>query len=168
MRKKIVVGFLILSSLSPLSALGKIAPTFRGELLSGGRYALEEHTVRKKGLLICFWATWCAPCLEELRHLKDRLGNADLPVEVVSVNVDNGDSASDVRSVVRQQQIGFPVLLDPRHEIFSQFQLSRTLPFSVLIGPKLEVLETFSGYNESMVERVAQRLHAKGVSREKE
>lgn len=49
------------------------------------RAALSEATGHVR--LINFWASWCAPCLEELPHLRD-VGRRHPEVDVVLVNVD--------------------------------------------------------------------------------
>ena len=66
---------------------------------------------RGKVLLVNFWATWCAPCREELPSL-ERLRDAlrGRPFEALAVNVAEGESR--VRRFLTDVPLGLPILLD--------------------------------------------------------
>lgn len=132
-------------------AFAKIAPSFQGELLSGGRSGMRQFLRPNRGLLLSFWASWCAPCLEELKHVTEKLkSDPSLPLDLLTVNVDRSETLADVKPTLKLYRFSFPVILDSRHEIFSKYQQADTLPFSVLIGPDGELLTSFTGYNETM------------------
>lgn len=148
--------FLILFGLVFASfAQAKQAPKFSGELMSGGRAKLEKLITPKRALLLCFWATWCAPCLQELKsvtaHLKE---HPELPLDLMTVNVDTSESATDVKPLVKQNGYTFPVILDPKHEILAKYNESKELPFSVLIGDNSAIELTFKGYREDMFTQI--------------
>lgn len=141
--------------LSASISMGAVAPRFQAEKLGGGRLTLDETLSKGKAVLITFWATWCVPCLEELKALKEGFEkDENLPFDVIAVNVDTPETASDVRSTVKRYGLKFPVLLDPKHEVFSKYQKAASLPFSALLSPKGEILETFSGLHEGMIEKM--------------
>ncbi len=142
-------------------SFGKIAPSFQGDLLGGGRVSLAEELAKdnSKGLLLCFWATWCAPCIQELKQVTERLKNdPTLPLKVLTVNVDTSETSSDVKSTLKLYQFKMPVITDPKHEIFSKYQNIKTLPFSVLIKPNGEIVETFNGFHEEMFAKAREAL----------
>lgn len=156
---------LLLGLLVVVSGLAgaKPAPSFRAEKLDGQRVALQDLLSPGRGTLLSFWATWCVPCIQELnavtKHLKD---DPKLALDLVSVNVDKSDTASQVRPLVKEKGFHFPILMDPQHLIFGKYQATPELPYSVLISPSGEILETFQGYNESMFQSV--RKHLQKVS----
>jgi len=132
-------------------ATAKIAPPFQGELLGGGRGSLKQYLKADRVLLVSFWATWCSPCLEELKKVTENLAkDPSLPLEVVTINVDTAETASDVKPTVRLQGFSFPVMLDPKQEIFSKYHQAKTLPFSVLLSPDGNIEATFNGFHEEM------------------
>lgn len=145
------------------SAFAKPARFFQGDLLGGGQLALRESLKPNRRVLVCFWASWCAPCLEELKMVKEKLKeDPSLPVDVITVNVDKSDTASDVKPTVKNYGIQFPVILDPMQNIFAKFQNGDTLPFSVLIGPSGDIETIFNGLHEDMFATVKQILASKG------
>ncbi len=147
--------FLLALALLPLFAAAKPAPNFRAELLTGERTSLKELQKPEKGLLVCFWATWCVPCMEELRLVSEKVkNNPDLPFDVITVNVDSADTSSDIRSTVTQQNLKFPILLDPKHEIFSRYHQGKSLPFSALIDAQGNLVSTFEGLQEDMFKKI--------------
>lgn len=150
---------LIALVLSASVASAAVAPRFQGEKLGGGRLNLEESLSKGKAVLVTFWATWCVPCLEELKTLKDGFAkDPSLPFDVLAVNVDTTETASDVRSTVKRYGLSFPIVLDPKHEIFSKYQKAASLPFSALVSAKGVILETFSGLHEGMIEKMKETV----------
>lgn len=151
---------LALISLS-VSSFAKIAPSFQGDLLGGGRVSLAEELSKdnSKALLLCFWASWCAPCMQELKQVTEKMKNdPSLPLRVLTVNVDTAETASDVKPTLKLYQFKIPVVTDPKHEIFSKYQAANTLPFSVLVKPNGEIAETFNGFHEEMFVKVREAL----------
>jgi len=75
--------------------------------LQGRMRRLAEWSGR---LLVCnFWATWCAPCREEIPLLlAARTKYAGFGVEIVGIAVDN---AAKVREFAGSFKIAYPVLL---------------------------------------------------------
>jgi thiol-disulfide isomerase/thioredoxin len=75
--------------------------------LSGKQRRLAEWQGR--AVLVNFWATWCAPCREEIPLLvaaRRKYGPAG--VEIVGIAIDN---ASKVAEYSRNMAISYPVLL---------------------------------------------------------
>jgi thiol-disulfide isomerase/thioredoxin len=64
--------------------LGTRAPVFA---LNDGQHAVDLSKLRGHVVLLNFWASWCAPCIEELPSLEEL--QRELPqVEVVAVSTD--------------------------------------------------------------------------------
>ncbi len=136
-----------------VTAFSEQAPFFQSETTDGKSYSLKDKLKDGKPVLISFWATWCQPCVDELNTLKTRLGK-DSGVEVVAVNVDTSETSSDVRPTMRLHKIEFPTILDPKHQIFSKYNSTKAVPFSVLVSAKGEILATYSGYSEEMMKKL--------------
>jgi thiol-disulfide isomerase/thioredoxin len=71
------------------------APALRVKSLNSGGAEVDLSSYAGKFVLVDFWATWCAPCREEVPNLKqayDRFGN-DPRFAMLSISLDRGPSA---------------------------------------------------------------------------
>ena len=94
--------------------LGRPAPVFA---INDGQHAVNLRDLRGQVVLLNFWATWCAPCIEELPSLE--LLQQQLPqVKVVAVATDE-DAASYQAFLARR-----PI---PLLTVFDAAQRSNTL-----------------------------------------
>jgi len=77
--------------------------------LDGRPHDLADY--RGKVVVVNFWATWCAPCRDELPSL-ERLRDAlrGRPFEVLAVNVAEGESR--VKRFLAEVPLRLPILLD--------------------------------------------------------
>lgn len=88
------------------------APEIDLALLGGGDWRLSEN--RGQVLLLNVWATWCKPCrkeLPELARLHEEYGPRGF--SVVGVSVDPARKEPEVKQMVEEMSLPFPVLLDP-------------------------------------------------------
>ena len=85
-----------------------------------------------KVLVVNFWATWCAPCREEIPLLVD-LERRRPGVRVVGIAVDRPEA---VRAFAAELGIGYPILLDDLQGSTMRRYGNRigALPFTVITG----------------------------------
>jgi peroxiredoxin len=90
--------------------VGAPAPVITAETVDGEQVSLSG--LRGKVVILNFWATWCAPCREEMPALQERYEKyKDSDLVVLAVDFD--ETADDVRAFRDQLGLTFPVLLDP-------------------------------------------------------
>jgi peroxiredoxin len=107
----------------------KRAEDFTVALLRGEPLKLSEQ--RGKPVMINFWATWCAPCREEMpamERLYRRHRERGFVLLAVSVDAD----ASLVRPFLEQHKLTFPVALDSKMSLANAYGV-RALPSSFLV-----------------------------------
>ena len=105
----------------------------------GGELALAE--LRGRPLLLNFWATWCAPCLEEM-PLLDRFAQEHRAAgwQVVGLAL---DGAEPVREFLARMPVGFPIGLAQGRGVGLSRELGNTrgaLPFSVVFDTRGEAV----------------------------
>lgn len=111
-------------------------PPFTFTTADGRLLHVADYTgANGRGAVLNFWATWCAPCVEEMPSLAllARALEADR-IAVLPVSADRG-GAGVVTPFFRNHAIeGLPVLLDPGSEAVHALRLGG-LPTTVLVGP---------------------------------
>jgi len=92
-----------------------------------------------KFLLVNFWATWCAPCLEEIPMLSElRRTGQGWGFEIVGIAIDHADK---VREMATKLSISYPVLLADVRGLQLLRDLgnpSGGLPYTVLLDHELQ------------------------------
>lgn len=99
-----------------------------------------------KTLVVNFWATWCAPCVDEMPELSALQSEvATTNVQILGVGI---DSRANIAQFESKHKITYPLYVSG----FSGTELSREfgnkaggLPFTVLISPDGEVKKTYLG-----------------------
>jgi thiol-disulfide isomerase/thioredoxin len=123
-----IVGALALQSRSGTAEL--LGKSFVD--LSGASHRLLEW--QGKALLCNFWATWCAPCREEIPLLSAaQQQHGPKKLQVVGIAIDN---AANVREFSESTRIGYPVLLADATAIGLMRRLGNRgggLPFTVAL-----------------------------------
>lgn len=123
---------------------GSVAPEFEATTLAGEPVKLSDYA--GKVILLNIWATWCAPCREEMPSMQrlyeslEGQPNAE-DFEILAVSIDmplgqrdlSGNLGGDLRAFKEQFGLTFPILHDPEGEIRQIYQTTG-VPESFVIG----------------------------------
>jgi thiol-disulfide isomerase/thioredoxin len=126
--------------------------------LDGKAQAFDQW--RGKVLVVNFWATWCAPCREEMPELvaaQSRYGDKGL--QIVGIGIDD---ASKMRQFTKSLNLNYPALDGG----FGALELSKTLgnsamalPFTLVVDRKGAIVRRQLGpMNEQYLASIASQL----------
>lgn len=123
-----------IASVAPGStvAAGRMAADFKLPDLRGASISLSS--LRGKVVFLNIWATWCAPCREEMpaiESLYEEFRNE--PDFVVLAVSQDTSSAATVESYVAKNRLKFKVLLDPDNRVGDAYRVTG-IPESFVIG----------------------------------
>lgn len=132
-------------------------PAFDLAALGGGR--ISDESLAGKVTLIDFWASWCAACLEEIRHWNElhvRYGQDDF--QVLGLALQSG-SSDDIKPFAEKFKIRYPVALG-NEDVERRFGI-RGFPAAFLIDREGRVRKKYLGQYSSkyaQIERDVQQL----------
>ena len=105
---------------------------------------VSSEVYKGRAMLITFFATWCAPCLQEIPALKAVQAQfQDQGFSVVALSVDEG-SAATVARLVRKAGINYQVLMADQTTL-SNFGGIATIPTSFLVNKEGQVVKKYPG-----------------------
>jgi len=123
--------------------------------LGGQRQSIAQW--RGKILVVNYWASWCAPCVEEIPAFS-RLQRqyAAQGVQFVGIGIDN---VENMQAFVKATPISYPLLVaDPAASQMPGLQI-KGLPYTLVIGPDGRVQGSRLGrLDESRLNSILQRL----------
>ena len=108
----------------------KMAPEFKLNNIRGGTTELSDF--KGKVVLVNFWATWCAACVEEMdsmQNLYNDLKKKDVEIVAISIDRWNEDRIIDYAD---KKNLNFHILRDPDQKVRKQYYIMG-LPTSYLI-----------------------------------
>jgi cytochrome c biogenesis protein CcmG/thiol:disulfide interchange protein DsbE len=127
------------------------------QLPSGeGAAPVDVSSFRGKWVLVNFWATWCAPCRDEMpsmEMLNRRVQRDNQPLAIVAVSVD--ENWPEVNRFFGETRPTFTVLWDKDKKTSATYGTSK-FPETFLIDPEGRVAAKFIGprdwYNQATVQ----------------
>jgi cytochrome c biogenesis protein CcmG, thiol:disulfide interchange protein DsbE len=132
--RQIALFFALLLSLTTLNGcyggsrpprIGTPAPDF---IVQDADHKVELRDFRGKIVVLNFWATWCAPCVEEmpsLTQLQQRFKDKNVTVLGVSVDVDN----DGYHRFLKDHKVDFLTVRDPdqkANDLYGTFKFPET------------------------------------------
>ncbi len=151
-------AFLVGAVALPALALdaGSRAPEIGLPDLDGNMQRMAD--LRGKVVLVDFWASWCAPCREEMPVL-ERLYRAHRSEGLVILGISQDRTAENMRSFVARTPVSFPLVFDAGHRIAGRYHPPR-MPSSYLIDRRGVVRYVHAGFRASDASRIEHEVEA--------
>jgi peroxiredoxin len=143
-KRWLVATLLAVGASAAMSAIAPtaLAPDFTLHTLGGPNLRLQEQ--RGRVVMVNFWATWCAPCRQEMPQL-NKLYEKYRASGFVLLGVNVDDDTRRAADVASKLGLKFPVLLDTDKTVSRIYDLS-TMPSTVLIDRDGRVRYVHRGY----------------------
>lgn len=108
----------------------------------GGHVRLSD--IRRHVLVLVLWASWCAPCEEQMRSVQriHRRLSEQRGAEVIAVAT--RDAIGDARAAIERLRTDLPVLHDPRGSVARQYG-AKAFPHTLVLSPAGKVVAEHRG-----------------------
>lgn len=141
-------------------------PVSAFELKDLGGKPVRSTDLGGRVVVVSFWATWCAPCLQELGFLESysqRYGQKGL--SVLAISTDGPETRAQVRSVARRKGWTMPVLVDTAGSALAKLNPRGVAPYTVFLDRNGKIAYSHEGYtsgDETKYKEIIEGLLDKG------
>ncbi len=141
----VALGFVVVWSMQEhIVGPGDTAPNFTITTSAGDR--MTPRSFGGKVLVLNFWATWCAPCVEEAPSLNEFAKTfKDSGVVVLGVSVDRNEQL--YRNFVKRFDVSYPTARDPEENLSYRYGTYK-IPESYIIDRNGKVVRKYAGLPE--------------------
>jgi peroxiredoxin len=105
-----------------------------------------------------FWATWCAPCINELEamHKKYATWKETLNLEIIAVSIDDSKTQKRVKPFLNGKGWTYKVLLDPNQELKRALSIVN-VPYTIVMKNN-KIAYISNGYSQGAEEELYIKL----------
>jgi thiol-disulfide isomerase/thioredoxin len=127
-----------------LSAYAKRAPNLELKDLTGHTQKLSS--LRGQIVVLNFWATWCAPCQEELPRLSNIAQSySGKNVHFVAVSIDEAKNRAKIQPTLEKESVTLETWVGATTDTMAGFGLGNIVPGTVIVDEQGEIIARVMG-----------------------
>lgn len=138
--------------------VGARAPEIGLPAIANGSGTIDLASLRGQVVIVDFWASWCAPCADEMPVL-ERIFNQHRASGFTVVGVSQDSAASNVQQFLQRIRVSFPIVLDSGHVVAGRYAPPR-MPTSYILDRRGIVRHVHAGFRSSDAEPMANEVAA--------
>lgn len=109
--------------------------------------------------VISFFATWCKPCLRELRAINEHYADwqDETGMKLIAISTDEAQNAQKVRPLVDAEGFEYEVLLDTNQD-FQHSLGVQMIPYVMIVDGNGNIVETRNGYTDGSEQHIIEKI----------
>jgi len=137
-------GLIALLFIASAPLVAKRAPDSAFKTLDG--HTRKLSALRGQTVVVNFWATWCAPCREELPRLSQIAGSyAGKPVSFVFISIDDKKAQAKIPAALAGLHFVLETWVGADTDTLDSFGLGNIVPGTVVLDEKGEIIARITG-----------------------
>jgi peroxiredoxin len=108
----------------------------------------SDFKEKDKLYVFAFWATWCAPCLNELDAIKEHYSKwtKELNMEVIAVSIDDTRTQKRVKPLLNGKNWPYNILLDTNQDLKRALSIVN-VPYTIVVKNQ-KIVYIHNGYSQ--------------------
>ena len=155
MKKILMITMMVVAAVAMHAQL----PNVQLKDINGNTVQTGSITNNGKPVIISFWATWCKPCLRELKAIHEVYPDwqDETGVKMIIVSIDQAQDANKVKPLVDGFGWEYEVLLDPNGD-FKRAMTVQNVPHVFVLDGKGKIVYNHAGYVDGGEEDIYEAL----------
>ena len=151
----LMIAALVISSLSMMAEL----PSVTLKDLNGKTIDTSTLSNDGKPFVIDFWATWCKPCVRELKAINDVYEDwvEETGLKIYAVSLDEAQNENRVKPFVESKGWEYEILLDPNGDFKRQMGVSDP-PHVFVVDGQGNVVWNHQGYVDGSEDEILEAV----------
>lgn len=143
------ISLVLLAIVAIVGAAQAQLPSFQLKDINGKTVDTGAISNDGKPIIISFWATWCKPCIRELKAIHELYADwqEETGVKIIIVSIDQAQDAQKVKPLVDGFGWEYDVLLDPNGD-FKRAMNVQTVPHVFVLDGEGKIIHNHSGYTD--------------------
>lgn len=155
MKKLFLIGLILFAFQSVCAQL----PSVQLKTLDGKNIDTAKLSNDGKPFVISLFATWCKPCLRELKAINEYYPDwqEETGMKLIAISIDEAQNANRVKPLVDSEGWEYEVLLDTNGD-FARALGAQMIPYLIIVDGEGNIAETRNGYTDGSETHIIERI----------